>query len=848
MTQAIDTKPDAGQPKLRPLRGHVDLVEVGRVKGWAWDPSAPERAVAVELLEGDRVLSRVLASENRPDLLKAGIGTGQYGFTLRLDPHLLPLGLHTVRVRFGDTGVDLAGSPTIIRKPGEDIALDAARLRATIIARLQAIADADELGGFVHMLAGAIDEALAQRFRVGLPVLAQRPAETRDLPPGSFSEAVESIRRRYSEISLDLVRSPLVSVVIVSRDRFAEAHACITAIAAAPPSVPTEVILVDDCSTDETMIARSVLPASVRLFRTAQPLGPVRAMRAGQALAQGRFVLFLDPGVRPSRGAIDAMAAAFEAEDRPGIVGGLLEGGDGKLACAGMAIDPTGILRVLGAGLPPDDPLSARRCEVDAVPALALMIEKALWTRIGGCDEESGDGAHAGADLAMRARKAGRIAIIDPRARFATAISAEAVLTGGHVSGRLRHADASARFAKHWAEQLSAPHPGERPGLRGKAMRALVIDHSWPTPDRDAGSAAVVSHIRAMISLGYDVSFVPGGPPDRDERAMAPLQAMGVACWHAPFVSGPADVLRQLGPELDVVYIHRLPNARGYLPIARELAPRARIVFSVADLHFLRDRREAEVTGDPERLAASEALRVEEMALAAQSDAVITHSGEEARILSAEIAPERVFVVPWTVEARPIERLRDDRSGIAFIGSYAHAPNLDAARFLVDEIMPLVHREDPGIRLILAGAGLPDGFAAGRKGIEMPGWVPDLHDGVLSRVRLTVAPLRFGAGLKGKVLFSLASGVPCLMSECAAEGLPRMTTIQGWTVNGAEAFSKAILELHNGNTTNDSVIEEVRRTIVALTSAETVKESLQKALTKAPEFVEIESNAAPLNA
>ncbi|MEJ1938817.1 hypothetical protein WDZ92_52135, partial [Nostoc sp. NIES-2111] len=218
----------------------------------------------------------------------------------------------------------------------------------------------------------------------------------------------------------------------------------------------------------------------------------------------------------------------------------------------------------------------------------------------GGCDEDSSDRAHADADLAMRARKAGRIAVVEPRARFASAIPADAVLTGSDIPGRPRHADGSARFVRAWADALAAPRYAGDPGLRGREKRALVIDHGWPTPERDAGSAAVVSHIRAMIGLGYDVSFVPGGPPDRNARAMAPLQAMGVECWHAPFVSGPADLLRRLGPDIDVVYIHRLPNARGYLPVVRELAPQARIVFSVAGLHFLRELREAQLTGDME--------------------------------------------------------------------------------------------------------------------------------------------------------------------------------------------------------------------------------------------------------
>jgi glycosyltransferase involved in cell wall biosynthesis len=112
------------------------------------------------------------------------------------------------------------------------------------------------------------------------------------------------------------------------------------------------------------------------------------------------------------------------------------------------------------------------------------------------------------------------------------------------------------------------------------------------------------------------------------------------------------------------------------------------------------------------------------------------------------------------------------RQGVAFIGNYEHAPNGDAARWLVESVMPLVWQIDPAIPCLLAGHAMPDALRAlAGPGVEILGHVADLGTGVFDRARLTVAPLRYGAGLKGKVLESFAAGVPCVMTPVAAEGL-----------------------------------------------------------------------------
>jgi hypothetical protein len=124
------------------------------------------------------------------------------------------------------------------------------------------------------------------------------------------------------------------------------------------------------------------------------------------------------------------------------------------------------------------------------------------------------------------------------------------------------------------------------------------------------------------------------------------------------------------------------------------------------------------------------------------------------------------------------------RAGLAFIGSVGHDPNLDAVVWLIEEIMPRVWRRDPSIICRIVGAGWPDMFRGHLdRRVQLVGAVPELAT-LFDQVRLTVAPLRFGAGIKGKVLDSLAAGVPCAMTEIAAEGLaltPPLRSLVGQT-------------------------------------------------------------------
>ena len=282
-----------------------------------------------------------------------------------------------------------------------------------------------------------------------------------------------------------------------------------------------------------------------------------------------------------------------------------------------------------------------------------------------------------------------------------------------------------------------SPAMGERLPDTGAPL-ALVVDEAAPDSARDAGSVALLSHMAALRRLGFSVVFAT--------------------------LAEAAEAIRRTAGRVRVAYLHRL-RPMALARAIRAANPGVHVVFAVADLAHLRAEREASVLGT----VPPAGLRAAELAAAQAADAVVTHSRVEAALLE-RLGVRRAHAVPWAVAARPVPVPFGQRPGIGFLGSYGHPPNVDAARMLLENIMPAVWASAP-IPLVLAGHGMPRWLRARAGGpVQTLADVPDTAD-LWRRVRVAVAPLRFGAGVKGKVLDSLAAGIPCVCSPVAAEGL-----------------------------------------------------------------------------
>lgn len=388
------------------------------------------------------------------------------------------------------------------------------------------------------------------------------------------------------------------------------------------------------------------------------------------------------------------------------------------------------------------------------------------------------------------------------------------------AEGQRGSRQAHQKLVRRWGPQAA--------GLGGPGQRALVIDECVPVEGRDAGSQAVLSHIRALQTLGYSISLAAA---EELAVAMPSLADQGIALCRAPFYASVEEVLRRQVDCFDIVYLHRASIASRYLNLARQYQPHARILYSVADLHHVRLERQAAIEDRPELLPASRAMRLIECTAAWSADAVLTHSAVEAALLRHMVPGAQVHHAPWSIATRAGRRPFAKRQGVAFIGHYRHAPNLDAARWLLEAVMPRVWETDPTIACLLVGSDLPDSLRRMAGGqVKALGHVADLGADVLDRVRLTIAPLRFGAGVKGKVLESFAAGVPCVMSPVAAEGLSLPSDLMTLVCQDEAGLAGLICRLHGNARAHGQVAKAGMAFMRAECSEAVVVQALQGAI------------------
>lgn len=329
--------------------------------------------------------------------------------------------------------------------------------------------------------------------------------------------------------------------------------------------------------------------------------------------------------------------------------------------------------------------------------------------------------------------------------------------------------------------------------------RALVIDGFTPRPDRDAASVDVVWFMRILLGLGYEVTFVPAFTTADTGRYTDDLRALGIVCPIAPALTSARDVVAARGATFDLVVLYRITVAADLIDVVRRYAPQAKLVFNTVDLHFLRDQRQAELNGDLHAFVEAKRREAQELAVIRAADAAVLLSDFEYDYVGRH-APEarRVFIplgMPVPGRLAPFE----GRAGVLFVGGFAHAPNVDAVHFLCGTIWPLVRRLMPDARLFVVGADPPDDIAAYHapfEGVEIMGYVADLTD-LYGSVRVAVAPLRFGAGLKGKVVASLAAGLPCVVTPVGSEGMPRGGAEVVAVADDPAGFARAIAEVHS---------------------------------------------------
>lgn len=331
------------------------------------------------------------------------------------------------------------------------------------------------------------------------------------------------------------------------------------------------------------------------------------------------------------------------------------------------------------------------------------------------------------------------------------------------------------------------------------ARNILVADYRIPRADVSAGERATVGILKDLRALGFEVTFLAKDMAPSPAHA-ADLQQAGITViTQAAGYETAAQYIERQGAAFGTFYLIRVDVAEALLAAARQAAPRARVIFHAPDLYFLREMRAADLAQDDTARQRAMTTQHRELAVMRQSDQVVVVSTAEVPVLRPMLPDTPITVFPVLyAPVTPAPPDFDTRHHVFFLGGFAHPPNINAAQWFATEVWPLVHSRLPDVEFHIVGAEAPPSVIAlgTLPGVRFVGYVPTL-DPVLESMRVGVAPLRYGAGIKGKVAVTLGAGIPCVCTHCAAEGMGIEDDVHALVTDDPGDFADAVVSLYS---------------------------------------------------
>lgn len=631
--------------------------------------------------------------------------------------------------------------------------------------------------------------------------------EGKNLIEGDFK--IGDVYKKYGKLEFTYFDNPKVSIIIPAYNQVYYTYACLVSILENTKDIEYEVIIADDVSTDATKEIEK-FASNLVVSRNTTNQGFLKNCNNAAKSARGEYILFLNNDTKVTADWLTRLLALIESDKSIGMVGSKLIYPDGRLQEAGGIVWSDGSAWNYGRL---DDP---KKCEynyvkdVDYISGAAIMLSKRLWEEIGGFDERFAPAYCEDSDLAFEVRKAGYRVCYQPKSEV---IHFEGISNGTDVNGeglKKYQIENSEKLKQKWVDEFKKqginngnPNPFKaRERSYGKKI-ILFIDHYVPTYDKDAGSKTTFQYLELFIKKGYIIKFL-GDNFLKEEPYTSKLESMGIeVLYGADMQSNIWEWIEKNSKDIHIAYINRPHIASKYIDFIKERTD-IKIIYYGHDLHFLREEREFLLTGDTELKQSSRRNKFNELSI--MSKASMNYYPSQIEVDCVKEIDDKINVKAIT--AYIYDSFKEDintdfssRSGLVFVGGFAHRPNIDAVLWFVDNIWEDVRRVLP-IDFYIVGSKATEQIESlhnPEKGIIFKGFVSDEElENIYQVTKLAIVPLRYGAGIKGKVIEAMYNGIPVITTSVGAEGIKEAGEIMQ-IADTKDEFIKAIISLYKDN-------------------------------------------------
>ena len=654
-----------------------------------------------------------------------------------------------------------------------------------------------------------------------------------------FEEQVIESAKLAEPRPLEIASSddPLVSIIIPAYNQFAYTFNCLESLSVNLSSdLAYEIIIVNDASTDDTLEQLATLVKGIKVLTNAENSGFIRSCNYGASQAKGQYLYFLNNDTRILENCLESLLKLIVNNPQVGAVGSKLIYANSKQQEAGGIIWNSADGWNYGRLDSPDEPEYNYVRPVDYCSGASLLVPTELFKQLGGFSQDFIPAYYEDTDLCFAIRELGYQVLYQPQSNV---IHYEGITSGTDLSSGIKQYQVinQTKFREKWSKVLTKHLDNDANNVPKAARRLqgnptiLVIDSYVPLYDRESGCVRLLNILKLLLNLGYSVIFFPdNGYPEQPYTSV--LQQLGIeVIYGTPQRYNLEEKLIKYLPLIDGVWLCRPELCDKYMDLIR-LKTKVPIIYDTIDLHFLRLKRQKDYL-DPSYQNTSwswETYQKLELNYANQAEATVVVTEDEKQVLSS-LGVKNVWVIPNIHEEISLsEKVAfDQRSGLVFIGSYNHPPNIDAVKWLCLEIMPLVWASRPDITVNLLGSNLKDEVKElASDQVVVTGYVPEVEL-YFQKSRVFVAPLRFGAGMKGKIGQSLSLGLPTITTRIGAEGMGLIDHQDVLIADTAEEFAQAVIELYDNRELWQKLADNSLETIKRYQPA-TVQTNLQALL------------------